>query len=145
MRALLVTLAWSAAALAAVVEHHWDTTWVWAAPDGFARPVIGINGQWPCPTITANKGDQIVVHLTNKLGNQTTGLHWHGINQVSTNDMDGAVMATQCPLAPGRNLTYSFMVSTKQSCMVEADRLQADEAGTFWCKSHVLSMNQSDG
>lgn len=96
---------------AAVVEHHWEATWVWASPDGYGRPVIGINGQWPCPEIVANKDDQIVVHLTNKLGNQTTGIHWHGINQVNTNPMDGAVMATQCPLPPGSSMTYAFTVS----------------------------------
>jgi hypothetical protein len=34
-----------------VVELNWDVTWVTASPDGFARPVVGINGQFPCPTI----------------------------------------------------------------------------------------------
>ena len=34
---------------AAVVEYDWDITWVNAAPDGFMRPVVGVNNEWPCP------------------------------------------------------------------------------------------------
>lgn len=52
-----------------------------AAPDGYNRPVIGINGQWPLPKVEANVGDTIVVTATNKLGNETTSLHWHGMFQ----------------------------------------------------------------
>lgn len=109
-RSIIVALSLIAVSNAAVVEHYWEATWVEAAPDGYTRPVIGINGKWPCPNIYATKGDQIVVHLTNKLGNQTTSIHWHGINQISTNYMDGPVMTAQCPLPPGRTMTYSFLV-----------------------------------
>lgn len=102
----------AALADAATVSYDWHVTWVNAAPDGFARPVIGINGQWPCPTIEASVGDTVVVRLTNNLGNQTTGLHFHGINQVSTNFMDGPSMVTQCPLPPNMTMTYQFTVSS---------------------------------
>ena len=101
-----------AMANAGVVEYQWDVTWVWAAPDGYGRPVIGINGKWPCPDIFATKNDEVVVHLTNRLGNQTTGLHWHGINQISTNYMDGPTMTTQCPLPPNMTMTYAFRVKS---------------------------------
>lgn len=104
-------LALASSAWAGVVTYNWDITWVNAAPDGFARPVIGINGQWPCPKIEATVGDTIVVHLNNKLGNETTGVHFHGINQISTNEMDGPSGVTQCPVPPGSSITYSFLVS----------------------------------
>lgn len=107
----LVTLALANAALAATVTYNWDATWVNANPNNVSRPVIGINGQWPCPKIEANVGDTVIVHLTNKLGNQTTGIHFHGINQISTNWMDGPSMVTQCPLPPDMTMTYSFTVS----------------------------------
>ena len=97
-------------ALAKTVTYNWNIAWTTAAPDGFERPVIGINGQWPCPTIDVNKGDRIVVHVTNGLGNQSTSIHWHGIHQNGTNYMDGATAATQCPIPPGGNMTYDFMV-----------------------------------
>jgi len=104
---------------AATVTYNFDITWVWAAPDGFGRPVVGINGQWPCPTIEANVNDTIVVTVNNKLGNQTTGIHWHGINQVTTEEMDGPSGVTQCPIPPDSSLKYAFL---------------ADVAGTYWCK-----------
>ncbi|OHE92868.1 multicopper oxidase [Colletotrichum orchidophilum] len=119
----LFTLAWANAALAATVTYNWEATWVNAAPNNVSRPVIGINGQWPCPKIEATVGDTVVVHLTNKLGNQTTGIHFHGIDQVSTNWMDGPSMVTQCPLPPDLTMTYSFT---------------ADTGGTYWWHSHNM-------
>ena len=98
-------------ALAATVTANWDVTWINAFPDGFARPVIGINGAWPCPTLEANAGDTVVLTLNNQLGNETTGLHFHGIDQVQTTWMDGPSGVTQCPVPPGSSITYTFVVS----------------------------------
>src|SRR6187399_3495681 len=101
----------AALATADTVTYNWEITWVIANPDGqFPRPVIGVNGQWPCPKIEANVGDVIVVNLNNKLGNETTGLHFHGINQIATDDMDGSTGVTQCPVAPDSSVTYKFLV-----------------------------------
>lgn len=72
----------------------------------------------------ATVGDTVVVNLHNKLGNQTTGLHFHGINQVQTQEMDGPSGVTQCPLPPDSSLTYQFVV---------------DAPGTYWCMSQTLS------
>jgi iron transport multicopper oxidase len=103
-----------------IVTYNWNVTWVWASPDGkFGRPVIGINGKWPCPTMEATVGDTVIVNINNQLGNQTTGLHFHGINQVWTPDMDGSTGSTQCPVPPNSSLQYKFTV---------------DGPGTFWCK-----------
>ncbi|KAB5511198.1 iron transport multicopper oxidase FET3, partial [Coniochaeta sp. 2T2.1] len=110
-------------ASAGTVTYNWDVTWVNAAPDGFSRPVIGINNQWPCPKIEATKGDTVVINLNNKLGNQTTGLHFHGINQINTVEMDGPSAFTQCPVPPGSSIQYKFLV---------------DAAGTYWYHSHNM-------
>lgn len=32
---------------AKTVTYNFDIGWVTAAPDGYSRQVIGINGQWP--------------------------------------------------------------------------------------------------
>ncbi|KJR81854.1 uncharacterized protein SPSK_00932 [Sporothrix schenckii 1099-18] len=96
--------------LAATVTVNWDITWVNAAPDGFSRPVIGINGAWPCPTLEATAGDIIQLTINNQLGNETTGLHFHGIDQVQTPWMDGPSGVTQCPVPPGSSITYTFVV-----------------------------------
>ncbi|KAI0912263.1 Cupredoxin [Ustulina deusta] len=119
----LFTLAHTAVILAATVTYNWEVTWVWAAPDGFWRPVIGINNSWPCPIIEASVGDTVVVNLLNKLGNETTGMHFHGINQINSNAMDGSVGSCQCPLPPNYSITYSFT---------------ANQAGTYWYHSHNM-------
>lgn len=107
----MINLALLGAARAATLIYDWEVTWISAAPDGFVRPVIGINGMWPCPTIEANAGDNIIVKVVNGLVNETTSLHWHGISQKGSNEMDGADMVTQCPIPPGESFTYNFVVS----------------------------------
>ncbi|KAF2104574.1 iron transport multicopper oxidase FET3 [Rhizodiscina lignyota] len=108
---------------AVTVTYNFNATWVTANPDGaFPRPVIGINNQWPLPVVRANKGDTIVVHFTNLLGNQSSSLHWHGIYQNGTTHMDGAVGVSQCEVGPGRSLTYNFTVN---------------QVGTYWYHSHI--------
>lgn len=103
-------LALAGATSAAVVTYDWSIDWVEASPDGFTRPVIGINGEWPCPMVEANVGDTIIINLANNLGNETTGVHFHGIRQYGTPEMDGPVAATQCSVPPGSSLTYQFSV-----------------------------------
>jgi iron transport multicopper oxidase len=98
-------------ALAGTVIYDWSIDWVTAAPDGFSRQVIGINGQWPCPPIEATVGDTVTVNLFNNLGSESTGLHFHGINQKGTQVMDGPSGVTQCPIPPGSHFTYTFQVS----------------------------------
>jgi iron transport multicopper oxidase len=100
---------------AATVTHYFDIGWTTANPDGaFARPVIGINGTWPIPALRAAKGDRILVHATNSLGNQSTSLHFHGMFQNGTNHMDGAAGMTQCAIPPGGRMTYNFTVRASE-------------------------------
>ncbi|EON62976.1 hypothetical protein W97_02202 [Coniosporium apollinis CBS 100218] len=106
---------------AATVYREWDIGWITAAPDGFSRPVIAVNGQWPPPLLEANVGDTVVVRVKNSLGDQTTSLHWHGISQRGSISMDGAVGVTQCPIPPGGEFTYKF---------------QVDVPGAYWWHSH---------
>ncbi|KAI1662767.1 putative ferroxidase [Daldinia decipiens] len=120
---LLIALTQATGSSAKTVTYDWNVTWVFASPDGFGRPVIGINDAWPCPTIEANVGDFVSIDLNNKLGNETTGLHFHGINQISSNSMDGAVGTNQCPLPPDHSVRYRFY---------------ADAPGTYWYHSHSM-------
>ncbi|KKY20770.1 putative multicopper oxidase [Phaeomoniella chlamydospora] len=105
-----------------VVREYWfnieNTT---AAPDGVELPVQLINGSFPGPTIIADWGDTVVVHLTNTLQSNGTGLHFHGIRQNWTSNMDGVPSITQCPIAPGDSYTYSW---------------RAVQYGTGWYHSH---------
>lgn len=127
--------------IAETVTYNWDITWVNVALDGFSRPVIGellilqserfrkcwlifkgINGHWPCPTIKATVGDQVVVNIHNKLENKTTSLHFHGIYHCGTNEIDGAGQVTQCPVPPGYSFTYSFTVRRQHALRLEESK-----------------------
>jgi FtsP/CotA-like multicopper oxidase with cupredoxin domain len=70
-----------------------------------------INGQMPGPLIEANWGDTVIIHLENKLQDNGTSLHFHGMRQLNTNEMDGVPSITQCALAPGEKMTYTFVAS----------------------------------
>jgi iron transport multicopper oxidase len=97
--------------LAATVTYYWNITWVTANPDGqFPRRTIGVNGTWPLPVVEVNKGDQLVLHMYNGLGDRDTGLHFHGLFQNGTTHMDGPAYVNQCPVGPGGSMTYNFTV-----------------------------------
>ncbi|GMM30758.1 putative oxidoreductase [Martiniozyma asiatica (nom. inval.)] len=101
-----------------------------ANPDGiFERPIIGFNNSWPLPTIEVNRGDRVQLFLTNGLADATTSLHFHGLFQKGSNNMDGPVGVTQCPISPGETMLYDFVV---------------DQVGTYWYHSHSGSQ-YSDG
>ncbi|KAJ5884713.1 conidial pigment biosynthesis oxidase Abr1/brown 1 [Penicillium taxi] len=110
-------------AFAKDVYFDWHITWVNVAPDGYERAVIGINGEWPCPQIDLDLGDRLIVDVTNDLGNQTTGIHWHGLHQYMTGYMDGAPGVTQCPIPPGKKMRYEVNVN---------------QTGTYWYHSHKM-------
>lgn len=74
---------------------------------------------------TSNVGDTVVVTLNNKLGNETTSLHWHGLYQAGSNANDGPPMVTQCPILPGQSYIYTFRVrsSTPVVRMIYTDHI----------------------
>ncbi len=108
--------------IAKTVTYDWTVTYVSVNPDGFQRRAIGINGQWPCPAINVDVGDQVVVNLKNGLTDEYTSLHWHGIFQKGTNDMDGPPGVVACEIAPGESFTYNFAIN---------------QPGTYWYHSHT--------
>ena len=109
---------------AAIITYDFNITWVTANPDGmFARPVMGINGQWPLPEIRATVGDRLVINVLNLLGNQSTSLHFHGLYMNGTTQMDGPVGVSQCGIPPGNLFTYNFTVSLTMT--LEVNRLQS--------------------
>ncbi|KAI6092909.1 putative ferroxidase [Hypoxylon rubiginosum] len=124
---LTLPVTWSAAFLglskAATVTYNFDIAWLTTNPDGaFDRATIGINGEWPIPPIVGNVGDNIIVHATNSLGNQSTSLHFHGLFMNGTTHMDGPSQVSQCSIPPGSSLTYNFTLN---------------QPGTFWYHSHT--------
>ena len=102
-------------------SYTWNIGWVERNPDTLqTRPVIGINGQWPLPTLNVDIGETVTIQLVNQLGNQTTSLHFHGIFQNGTNEMDGPVGLVQCPIGPGETFTQTFTVIVSPICSSES-------------------------
>ena len=99
------------------------------APDGFSRDMLVFNNQYPGPAIVADWGDTIQISVTNSLQNNGTSIHWHGLRQLHSNQMDGTNGITECPIAPGQTKVYTF---------------KATEYGTSWYHSHY-SVQYSEG
>ncbi len=89
----------------------------WEFVPGQRTRAWGFNGQVPGPTIEAQVGDVLEIHLVNHLPEPTV-VHWHGLRIPAA--MDGTGMV-QRPVGPGERFTYRFRVP---------------DAGTFWYHSH---------
>ncbi|KAI8653708.1 Laccase 2 [Fusarium sp. Ph1] len=87
------------------------------------------NQTYPGPWIQACWGDTIRVTVKNKLKYNGTTIHWHGLRQKDTMEMDGVNGVTQCPIAPNDTFTYEF---------------KALQYGTSWYHSHY-SLQYADG
>lgn len=126
MRAVSVFIVSLLASIINAETHTWyyETTWVTANPDGLLeRQVMGLNNSWPLPTLRVKTGDTINLYLTNGFTDRNTSLHFHGLFQNGTNQMDGPVYVTQCPIAPGDTFLYNFTVD--------------NQVGSYWYHSHV--------
>lgn len=111
------------------VEYWLSLEEIDCAPDGYLRKCMTANGTMPGPAITANWGDEIVVHVTNNMKTNGSAIHWHGVRQLNNNVNDGTPGVTQCPIAPGTSMTYKF---------------HAEQYGTSWYHSH-FSFQLSNG
>lgn len=117
-------------ALSWKVRHYdFDVKYMFWSPDCVEHVMMGINGQFPGPTIRANAGDTVVVRLTNKLHTEGVVIHWHGIRQLGTPWADGTASISQCAINPGETFTYRFKV---------------DRAGTYFYHGHY-GMQRSAG
>ncbi|KAJ9386213.1 CAZyme family AA1 [Paecilomyces variotii] len=104
-------------------EYYLELIEATVAPDGYSRTALTVNGSIPGPTLEADWGDTVVVHVTNSLTESKNGtsIHFHGIRQNYTNQNDGVVAITQCPTAPGDSITYTW---------------RATQYGSTWYHSH---------
>lgn len=103
------------------VYYNLDITNTTLAPDGISRIALTVNGQLPGPLIEANWGDTVIVTVNNKLQDNGTSIHFHGIRQLNNSEYDGVPAITQCPIAPGDSMTYKWT---------------ATNYGTSWYHSH---------
>jgi len=86
---------------------------------------LTINGQLPGPTLHFKEGEDVTIHVTNKL-KEDTSLHWHGL--LLPGEMDGVPGFNNFDgIKPGETFTYSFKVR---------------QSGTYWYHSHSGGQEQ---
>jgi FtsP/CotA-like multicopper oxidase with cupredoxin domain len=81
--------------------------------------MLGYNGSIPGPTLKAQQGSEIIVHVTNH-GDLDTTVHWHGLRL--ENRYDGVPHETQAPIPVGGEFTY---------------RIQFPDPGLYWYHPHI--------
>jgi iron transport multicopper oxidase len=119
----------SGCAFAETVRFDWEVSKFEAAPDGVTQVVYGINGQSSrLSLIEVTIGDEVEVHVTNKLEDERTCIHWHGLKQLGTQEMDGISGITHCRIPPNSTAVYHY---------------KPDKPGTFWCHAHEGSQYSS--
>jgi iron transport multicopper oxidase len=119
----LALLGATSQASAAVVRYDWNITTLNTTIFDGVRGALGygINNE-PCDKhpIDVTFGDEVEVHVTNKLTEQTC-IHWHGLRQFGTQEMDGVSGITQCQIQPNVTAIYRF---------------KPDKCGSFWYHGH---------
>ncbi|MGK7311022.1 MAG: multicopper oxidase domain-containing protein, partial [Candidatus Longimicrobiales bacterium M2_2A_002] len=85
---------------------------------GRSGRAITMNGTVPGPLIRFRDGGEAVMHVTNRL-EEDTSIHWHGI--ILPNAMDGVPEVNFPGIRPGETFTYRYPVR---------------QAGTYWYHSH---------
>ena len=97
-----------AAAVTTKREYWLYTSLAQIPADGFSKVLQTVNGTSVGPTLEADLGDEIVVHLTNRFIQEPTTIHWHGMVQRSTPFYDGVDGIAQNGVPPGATFTYRF-------------------------------------
>jgi FtsP/CotA-like multicopper oxidase with cupredoxin domain len=88
-----------------------------------------VNDTLPGPTIEANEGDTIFIHVINEHPSSEVAIHWHGLWATGNPWSDGPAGITQCGLGPKQEQTYELL---------------AYPAGTHYWHAH-LAYNLADG
>jgi len=106
--------------------------------DGVSKPYSQVfNNTYPGPWIQACWGDVLNITVINNLTTNGTSIHWHGLRQLGSFNMDGVNGVTQCPIPPpikhkitsDNIMTYTFNTT---------------QYGTSWYHSHY-SLQYADG
>jgi hypothetical protein len=107
-------------------EYTFEITNTTLVYDGTGpKLALAINGQVPGPVIEANWGDIVQITVTNKLADNSTSIHFHGIRQFGTNSQDGVPGVSECAIAgDGGSRTYTW---------------HAVSYGTSWYHSHMFA------
>lgn len=102
-----------------VVRYDLNVTKTMVHFTGKHKHAYAINGSIPAPTLVFTEGDTAEIYLHNKLENEETSLHWHGV--ILPNQADGVPLLTTARIKPGETHLYRFPIV---------------QNGTYWYHSH---------
>lgn len=85
---------------------------------------LAVNGQVPGPPLRFIEGEDVVIHVTNRL-DVMSSIHWHGL--LLPPEMDGVPGISFDGIPPGETFTYRFPLR---------------QAGTYWYHSHSAYQEQ---
>lgn len=88
----------------------------------FPVEIVAINNQFPGPKIECSSGDTLIIKVRNQLQREIS-IHWHGITQKRTSNMDGVPYLSHAPIAPNSTYEYNFKVH--------------EQTGTYWYHAHT--------
>jgi len=86
--------------------------------EGLDTPILAYNGTSPGPLIEAFEGDRVEITFANRIGEEASTIHWHGMPVPA--DQDGNPMD---PVAAGTDRVYAF-------------ELPEGSAGSYWYHPH---------
>lgn len=92
-----------------------------------ATPTAGVftYGTGAPPVLRLRQGQPARIEVTNRLPDDVTTVHWHGLRNPFA--MDGVPFLTQYPIGPGETFAYEFTPA---------------DAGTFWYHPHCNTLDQ---
>ncbi len=86
---------------------------------------LTVNGGIPAPTLEFTEGDDAEITVINKLPNEETSIHWHGI--LLPPQEDGVSYVNTPPIMPGKSHVFKFKIR---------------QHGTYWYHSHTMLQEQ---
>lgn len=118
IRALSLGIAAFAASSAAAGEYNITVDRISIDAGNFKKDGIGYNGSQTPTILRFKEGEDVVINVTNNLG-EDTSVHWHGL--ILPFDQDGVPGISYPGIKPGETFTYKFSIV---------------QNGTYWFHSH---------
>jgi CopA family copper-resistance protein len=125
MASLAVALLFGQPVSAKTSEYHLTVDREPVNITGHKVSKITVNNTIPGPTLRFTEGDEAVIHVTNKM-DEDTSIHWHGL--LLPDGMDGVPgLGGFHGIKPGETFTYRFNIR---------------QNGTYWYHSHSQGQEQ---
>ncbi|WOE31339.1 MULTISPECIES: copper resistance system multicopper oxidase [unclassified Acinetobacter] len=123
---LTVAVCLSTTSWAAVREYQLYIDEAYVNITGKPVKKITVNGQFPAPALVFEEGDDAIIRVHNRLKDQDTSIHWHGL--LLPGLMDGVPGFNQFnAIKPNQSFVYQFKVR---------------QNGTYWYHAHSKGQEQ---